>query len=138
RERRSPPANRRARSYRSARSCRLPIELVALAQQVEGAPDIGDQRLAARFDVARLDGLHQRMMVVGGRRVTPCLEYLSSLADIGAGLQPEALDDGDQHVRAGGAIDAKVEVVVEVGSRARRLDAASGEVVVGPRRGTQL
>src|SRR5690606_34282899 len=118
-------------------SCRLPIELVALAQYVEGAPYVGDERFAACFDVARLDGLHQRMVMVGGRRVAPGLEYLGGLADIGAGLQPEALDDGDQHVRAGGAIDAKVEVVVEIGSSARRLDAAGRKVVVGPRSGTQ-
>ena len=39
-------------------------------------------------------------------------------AHVGPGLQPEALDDRDQHRRARRAIDVEVEGVVELGGRA--------------------
>ena len=69
--------------------------------------------------VAALERLDQRPVVVHREPVTLLLVDACGGADVRPGLEPEALDDRDQHRRTRRLVDAEVEGVVELGGRLR-------------------
>lgn len=75
--------------------------------------------------ISSFQRVDQSPMMVGSRMPALLVVNVGGRADIGPRLQPEAFDDGNEHLRASSVIDVKMKLLIELG----RLIADIGTVV---------
>src|SRR4051794_3262884 len=82
-----------------------------LSQYAGGAIDIGDHRSAGALPVAPAQCGSERTVLAIGPRIAA---YIMQQVEIGADLQPQVLNDGEQSIRARCPVDREVKIAIAV------------------------